>query len=176
MTYGLGVDLLVPLLHGFLDSCPPEYVVENRTWGGYFSQLLELAWGGHESPSRVVESIVSIFQFSEDRKHFASILSKRLEKSPAETVRYGVLVLASMLWSVSREESRGYVGEVIDHSMQWAAHRLSDGSKLSEGDTALLGELGRSHDLLVSSQPDRQPIQITSFNKRGTSKSIWRNR
>ena len=165
MTNELGVDLLVPLLHGFLDSCPPEYVIETRTWSGYFSQLLELVWTRHQSSSKAVGSVAFIFQFSEGRKHFASILSKRLEKSPVETVCYGVLVLASKLWSISREDSEGYVGEVIDHAMQWAVLRLSDGSKLSEGDTALLGELGRFRNLRVSSRTYCHRIQITSFNE-----------
>lgn len=146
-TNELGVDLLVPLLHGFLDSCPPEYVVENRIWDGYFSQLLELVWRRHESSPKAIGSVASIFRFSEDRKHFSSILSKRLEKSPVETVCHGVLVLASKLWNISREDSEGYVGEVIARAMQWAALCLSDGSKLPEGDTGLLGELGRFYDL-----------------------------
>jgi hypothetical protein len=149
MTDELGVDLLVPLLHGFLDSCPPEYVVENRTWEGYFSQLLELVWRRHGCSSKLVGSAASIFRFSQDRKDFASMLSKRLEKSPVETVCRGVLVLASKIWDISRDDSEGYVGEVVDHAMQWAVLGLSDGSKLSEGDTAMLVELGMFHDLHI---------------------------
>lgn len=162
----LGVDILVPLLHGFLDSCPSEYVVENRTWGRYFSQLLELLWRRYESPPKVIGSAASIFRLSKDKRYFISLLRKRLEKSPVDAACYGVLVLASQLWNISREDSEGYVEEVIDHAMQWAVLCLSEGSKLSEGETALLGELGRFHDLRVSSQTDCQLIQVTSFNER----------
>jgi len=147
VTNGVGVDLLVPLLHGFLDSCPPEYVVENQTWDGYFSRLLDLVWKQHAISSKAIGSTALIFQFSKDRAHFASILKERLTKSPAETINRGILVLASNLWSLAREDSGGYVGAVIDHGMQWAVRRLSDGSGLSEGDTALLGELGRFCDV-----------------------------
>ena len=150
MTDGLGMDLLVPLLHGFLDSCLPEYVAETRTWDRHFLQLVELVWKPGESSSKAVGSIASIFQFSEDRKYFASILRKRLEKSPVETMCYGVLVLASKLWSISREDSEGYIGEVIDHGMRWAVLCLSEGSNLSQGDTALIGGLGKFCDLRVS--------------------------
>ena len=143
MINGLGVDLLVPLLHGFLDSCPPEYAVENRTWDGYFSHFLDLVWKRHATSSKVVESVALIFRFSKDRTHFASILSKRLEKAPVETVSQGVLVLASKLRSIAREDSEGYVGAVIDHGMQCVVRRFSKGSEVSESSTAFLGELGR---------------------------------
>lgn len=152
MVDGLGVDLLVPLLHGFLDSCPPEYVVENRTWDGHFSRLLKLVCKRHESSSKVVESIASIFQFSEDRGHFASVLSKSLEKTPIESVCNIVLILASKLWNISRDDSEGYVGGVIDHAIRWAVLCLSGCSKLSEGDATLLGELGKFYNLHISSQ------------------------
>jgi hypothetical protein len=142
----LGVDLLVPLLHGFLDSCPPEYVVKNRTWDGYFSQLLKLVWDRHESSSAAVRSAALVFQFSEDRTHITSMLSGRLARSPVETVSYGVLALASKMWSLSRQDSESYVGAVIDHALRWAVRCLSDGSKVTESDTALLRELGRFCD------------------------------
>lgn len=142
-TKGLGVDLLVPLLHGFLDSCPPEYVVESRVWDGYFSQLLDLVWKLHASSSKAIGSAALIFQFSKDRTHFASILSQRMAKTPVETVNHGILTLGSKLWSLAREDSECYVGAVNDHAMQWVVRRLSDGSKISENDTALLGELSR---------------------------------
>ena len=141
---GLGADLLVPLLHGFLDSSPSGYVVENRTWGGYFSQLLDFVWERHASSSRAVGSVALIFQLSKDRMHLASVVGKRLEESSVGTISHGILALASKLWNVAREESEGYVGTVIDHAMQWAVRRLSDGSEILESDTALLGELGRS--------------------------------
>ena len=139
----LGVDLLVPLLHGFLDACPPEYVVENRTWNGYFSQLLDLVWERQANSSKAVESVALIFQLSKDRTYFASILSKRLAESSVETITHGVLVLASRLWALAREDSEGYIRAMIDHAMQWTVRRLSDGSKISESDTGLLGELSR---------------------------------
>ena len=166
VTNGLGVDLLVPLLHGFLDSCPPEYVARNQTWDRYFLQLLELIWGGHESSSRLVGSVVSIFRFSEDRKHITSVLSERLEKSPVETVSHGVLTLASKLWSISREDSEGYVGEVIDHAMQWAVLLLSDGSKLSESDITVLVELGSYHGLRVSHKLTVNPFRSPHSTKK----------
>ena len=143
ITHGVGVDLLVPLLHGFLDSCPPGYVVENRTWDGYFSQLLDLVWKQNGISSRAIRSTTLIFRFSKDRTHFASMLRERLAKSPAETISRGVLHLASELWSLAREGSEGYVGAVIDHGMQWVVRRLSDGSAVFENDTALLLELGK---------------------------------
>ena len=143
MANGLGVDLLAPLLHGFLDSCPPGYVVENRTWDGYFSQLLDLVWKHHANSPKVVGSAAIIFRFSKDRTHFTSILSKRLAKSPVEILSHGVLALASKLWGLAREDSEVYVGAVIDHAMQWAVRCLSGGSRISESDAALLGELGR---------------------------------
>ena len=149
MTNGLGADLLAPLLHGFLDSCPFEYVAESGTWDRYFSQLLDLVWKQHASPSKAVGSAALIFRFSRDRTHFASILSQRLAESPVETVSRGTLVLASKLWGLAREDSGGYVRAVIDHTMQWAVRRLSDGSRISESDTALLGELGRFCDVRV---------------------------
>jgi len=147
VTNGPAVDLLVPLLHGFLDSCPPEYVVENTIWDGYFSQLLDLVWERHASSPKAVGSVALIFQFSKDRSHFTSILSKRLAKSPVETVSHGILALASKLWTLAQEDSEGYVGAVIDHATQWAVRRLSDGSRISGSDTALLGELGRFCDV-----------------------------
>lgn len=149
---GLGVDLLVPLLHGFLDSCPAGYAVENRTWDGYFSQLLDFLWKGHARSSKAVESTALIFWFSKDRTRLASILNKRLAGSPVETVSHGVLALASKLWELAREDSEGYVEAVIDHTMQWAVRRLSDGPETSESGTALLGELGRFCDVHVFHQ------------------------
>lgn len=143
ITNRLGVDLLVPLLHGFLDSCPPEYVVENRTWDGYFSQLLDLVYKQNAVSSKAITSAALIFQFSKDRIHFISMLRERLAKSPVETISPGILFLASKVWSLTREGSEGYVRAVIDHGMQWAVRRLSDGSAVSETDTALLGELGK---------------------------------
>lgn len=166
MTNGLGVDLLVPLLYGFLDSCPPGYSVANPTWDGYFSQLLDLVWKQHEGSSKVIGSAALIFQFSEDRAHFTSILSKRLEKSPVETITYGVLALASKLWSLSREDSGSFVAAVIDRATQWAVRCLSDGSKASESDIALFGELGRCYYVLFSlSLADRSRFQFTSFHE-----------
>jgi len=152
VTDGLGMDLLVPLLHGFLDSCPPEYVVESRTWDGYFSQLLDFIWQQHAISSKAVRSTALIFQFSKDRTHFASILRERLAKSPVGTISHGILVLAYKLWSLAREDLEDYVGAVIDCGMQWAVRRLSDGSGVSESDTALLGELGRFRDVSVFHQ------------------------
>lgn len=149
MTDRLGVDLLVPLLHGFLDSCPPKYVVENRTWGRYFSQFLDLVWNGRGCTSKAAKSVSLIFRLSDDRKHLASILNERLARSPVETVNCGVLSLASRLWSLAREDSEGYVGAVVDHALRWAVYRLSEGSKVSEGDVALLGELGRFSDVYL---------------------------
>jgi len=143
ITNVVGVDLLVPLLHGFLDSCPLEYVVENRTWDGYFSQLLNLVSKQHAISSKAIRSTTLIFQFSKDRAHFASILRERLAKSPVETISRGNLLLAIKLWSLAQEDSEGYVGAVIDHGMQWAVRRLSDGSVVFENDTALLEELGK---------------------------------
>jgi len=149
---GLGVDLLVPLLHGFLDSCPPEYAVEHRTWDGYFSQLLDLVWKKPGIPSKEIRCITLICQFSKDREHFTSILRKRLAKSTVETISCGILFSAYKLWSLAREDSGGYVGAVIDHGMHWAVRRLSDGSAVSESDTALLGELGKSCDVSIFRQ------------------------
>ena len=146
---GLGVDLLVPLLHGFLDSCPPEYVVENQTWDGYFSQLLDLVWTQHTSSSKAVGSAALIFQLSKDRTHFTSILSKCLAKSSVENISHGALVLASKLWSLAREDSEAYVGAVIDHAMRWTVRRLSDGSSMSKSDTTLFEELGRFFNVRV---------------------------
>jgi hypothetical protein len=143
------MDDLVPLLHGFLDACPPEYVVENWTWDGYFSQLLDLVWERQANSSKAVESVALIFQFSKDRTYFSSILSKRLAGSSVETITHGVLVLAARLWALAREDSEGYIGAVIDHAMQWTVRRLSDGSKISESDTTLLGELSRLFYTLI---------------------------
>jgi len=147
MTNGLAVDLLVHLLHGFLDSCSPEYVAEIPIWDGYFSRLLDLVWERHANSSKAVGSVALIFQFSKDRTHFTSILSKRLAKSQVETVGHGILALASKLWTLARKDSEGYVGAVVDHATQWAVRRLSDGSRMSGSDTALLGELGRFCDV-----------------------------
>jgi len=152
MTNEPGMDLLVPLLHGFLDSCPPEYVVESLTWDGYFSQLLDLVWQRHASPCKAVRSAALIVLHSNDRTHFTSILSERLAKSSVESVSYGTLTLASELWSLVREGSEGYVGAVIDHAMQWAVRRFSDGSRISESDTALLGELSKFWDVRTPHQ------------------------
>ena len=149
MTNRLGVDLLIPLLYGFLDSSPPGHVIETQTWDGYFSQLLDLVWKQHASSPKAIASAVLIFQFSKDRTHFVSILRKRLAKSSVENISHGVLTLAYKLWSLAQEDSEVYVGAVIDHAMQWAVRRLSDGSRVSESDTALLGELGRFCDVRV---------------------------
>ena len=152
ITNGLAVDLLVPLLYGFLDSSPPGYVIETRIWDGHFSQLLDIVWKQHASSPKATRSTVLIFRFSKDRTHFISILSKRLAKSSAEHISHGILVLASKLWSLAREDSEVYVGAVIDHALQWVVRRLSDGSRISEGDTALFGELGRFYDVSVFHQ------------------------
>lgn len=147
MTNGLGVDLLVPLLYSFLDSSPPGYVIETWTWDGYFLQLLDVVWKQHATSPKAIESAVLIFQFSKDRTHFVSILNKRLAKSSVENIGHGILALASKLWSVAQEDSEVYVGAVIERAMQWVVHRLSDGSKVSENDTALFRELGRFCDI-----------------------------
>jgi hypothetical protein len=152
MTNGLGVDILIPLLYGFLDSSPPGYVIETRTWDGYFSQLLDIVWKRHESSPKAIGSTILIFQFSKDRTHLVSVLSKRLAKSPVENISHGILTLASKLWSLAREDSEVYVGAVIEHIMQWAVRRLSDGSRVSESDTALFGELGGFCDVRVFHQ------------------------
>lgn len=148
------MDLLVPLLYGFLDSCPPEYVVENRIWDGYFSRLLELVWKQRGGSSKAVRSVALVFEFSEDRTHFASILSKRLEGAPVETISYGALTLASRLWGLSRGDIEGYVEEVTDHAMKWAVHCLSGGPKVPESDIELLRELGRFTAFASVSQAD----------------------
>lgn len=140
---GLGADLLVPLLHGFLDSSPSGYEIETRTWDGYFSQLLDLVWNQHASTPEAVQSVALILQFSKDRTHFVSMLSTRLENSSVENIGHGVLSLASKLWSVARKDSEVYVEAVVDHTMQWVVRRLSDGSGVSECDATLFGELGR---------------------------------
>jgi len=179
-TNGLGVELLVPLLHGLLDSCPPEYVVENRTWDGYFSQLLELVWKQDAVSSKAITSTALIFRFSKNRTHFASILRKRLEKSPVETISRGILFQASKLWSLVREDSEGYVGAVIDHGMQWAVRRLSNGSAVSESDTALLAELGKLCDVCIFRQLTAgtfRPSCSTNQKRKGpsgrTCHNIW---
>ena len=153
MTDGLGADLLVPLLYGFLDSSPSGYVIETRTWDGYFSQLLDLVWKQDASSPKAIGSAALVFEFSKDRPHFVSILNKRLAKSSAENVSHGILALASKLWSLDREDSEVYVGAVIDHAMQWVVRRLSDGSEVSETDTGLFRELGRLCDVRVFHQP-----------------------
>lgn len=139
----LGVDLLVPLLHGFLDSSPPEYIIETRAWDGYFSQLVDLVWKQHASSPQAVQSAALILQFSKDRTHFISILSTRLANSSVENISHGMLALVSRLWSIAREDSEVYVEAMVDHAMQWAARRLSDGSRVLESDTTLFAELGR---------------------------------
>jgi len=152
MTNGLGVDLLIPLLYGFLDSSPPEYVTETRTWDGYFSQLLDIVWKRHASSPKAIGSVVLIFQFSKDRTHFISILKKRLEKSSVENISHGILALASKLWSLARVDSEVYARAVVDHAIQSVIRRLSDGSRASESDTALFGELGRFCEVRVFHQ------------------------
>ena len=171
-TNGLGVDLLVPLLHGFLDSCPPEYVVESRTWDGYFSQLLDLVWEQSAISSKAARSTALIFQLSKDRSHFASILMERLEKSPVETISRGILTLASNLWCLAREDSERYVGAVVDHGMQWSVRRLSDGSGVSRIDTALFAELGRFRELVIFHQLTVNPFRppgSTNEKRKGPS-------
>ena len=177
---GLEVDLLVPLLHGFLDSCPPEYVVENRTWDGYFSQLLDLVWRQNAAFSKAIGSTALIFQFSKDRAHFASILGERLEKSPVGTISRGILFLASELWSKTRGDSDSYVGAAIDNGMRWVVRRLSDGSAVSESDTALLGELGKFCDVWIVRQLTAdvfRPPDSTNQKRKGpscrTCHNIW---
>jgi len=164
MTNGLEVDLLVTLLHGFLDSCPPEYVVENRTWDGYFSQLIDLTWKRHPSSPRAVGSAALIFQFSRDRIHFSSILNRRLESSSIGAVSHGVFALASKLWSLAREDSEGYVGAVIDHATQWAVRHLSDGSRISESNTVLFGELGRCRDVRAFRQLTVDLLRVSHWS------------
>lgn len=152
MANGIGVDLLVPLLYSFLDSSPPGYVIGTRTWEGYFSQLLDIVWKRHPSSPKAIGSVVLIFQFSKDRTHFVSILNKRLENSSVENLSHGILALASKLWSLARVDSEVYVGAAIDHATQWAIRRLCDGSRVSESDTALLGELGKFYEVRVFHQ------------------------
>jgi hypothetical protein len=143
-------------------------MVENRTWGGYFSQLLDLVWKQHEGSSRVVESAVLIFQFSEDRTRLASILRKRLEKSPVETIGHGVLALAASLWGLSPEDSGGFVIAVIDFAMQWAVRRLTDSSRVSESDNMLCEELGLLSTLSFVSPTDCRSTQVVSLSERRT--------
>ena len=156
MAKGLGVDLLLPLLHAFLDSCPSEYVVQSQTWDRFFSQFLDLIWKQHESCAEAIRSVILILQFSEDRPHFVTLLNKRLEKSQIESFSCGALTLASKLQRLFREDLCGYVGATIDHAMRWTVHRLSDGFKVPESDSILFGKLGRLLSFMFISLTQRQ--------------------